>query len=190
MGGPAHRIGRSRRSESIPESRRDIALHGSQCFLNKHRENRIAGERHQGRGSLLFHVAKHSRRGGERRSAPFEALGNCRENQGQRGEPDRDPNECRAFTRSSFVPRSRSFRRPRGNAGAFWFTGRPSRPAQAGIAESPAGAGVSALSAPPPALSTLKPNLGVRGQPPRLLSPHRRQPSRTLALSGSHPPRG
>ncbi len=38
--------------------------------------------------------------------------------------------------------------------------------------------------APPAALSVLKPNLGVRRQPPRLLSPHRRQPSRTLALSG------
>lgn len=38
--------------------------------------------------------------------------------------------------------------------------------------------------APPAALSVLKPNLGVRRQPPRLLSPPRRQPSRTLALSG------
>lgn len=37
---------------------------------------------------------------------------------------------------------------------------------------------------PTAALSVLKPNLGVRRQPPRLLSPHRRQPSRTLALSG------
>lgn len=51
-----------------------------------------------------------NRRAGERRLAPLKALGKCRENQGQSGDLDRDPNECGTFTRSSFVPRSRSFR--------------------------------------------------------------------------------
>lgn len=78
----------------------------------------------------------------------------------------------------------RSFRRPRGNAGAFWFTGRAFRRPAAWVAESPVAAGVSARGDPAAALSVPKPNLGVRRQPPRLLSPHRRQPSRTLALSG------
>jgi len=79
---------------------------------------------------------------------------------------------------------SGSYRRRHGNVTAFWFTARPLLTPPARLAESPVRTGVSALGGPPDALSVLKPNLGVRGQPPRLLSPHRRQPSQTLALSG------
>jgi hypothetical protein len=74
----------------------------------------------------------------------------------------------------------RSYRRPRGNAGAFWFTGGSIWPHPAGIAERPVQTGISALSTPPPALSILKPNLGVRGQPPTVaLAP----PAATLSDS-------
>lgn len=66
----------------------------------------------------------------------------------------------------------------------MWFPGRADSGRGAEVAESPVATGVSALPAPPAALSVLKPNLGVRLQPPRLLSPNRRQPSRTLAISG------
>lgn len=51
-------------------------------------------------------------------------------------------------------------------------------------AKCPNKSGANRGSADPAALSVLKPNLGVRRQPPRLLSPHRRQPSQTLAFSG------